>query len=159
MIAVVPYLCEEGKSSPRRIPASAIDRLMEDLALQDHQATPPPSEALRRQVFERIDQEPARVETDLQGRIQAINPAFSGLCGYSFQEVKGRKPGSFLQGPETDAAAIQTLRDAIAALCPVDVSLTNYHKNGSPYKVWISITPKRDEDGKVVGFSAIEKKL
>jgi len=159
MIAVVPYLCEEGKPSPVPMSTSGLDRLMEDLTLHKYQDSPSAPEALRRQVLQRIDQEPARVETDLEGRIQAINPAFSGLCGYSFQEVKGRKPGSFLQGPETDEAAIQTLRDAIAALCPVEVNLINYHKDGSPYKVWISITPKVDDDGKVIGFCAIEKKF
>lgn len=159
MIAVVPYLCEETKPLSVPVSASGLDRLIEDLTLQNHQDSPSAPEALRRQLFQRIDQEPARVETDLEGRIEAINPAFSGLCGYSFQEVKGRKPGSFLQGPETDAAAIQTLRDAIAALCPVDVTLINYHKDGSPYKVWISITPKVDDDGNVFGFCAIEKKF
>ncbi len=159
MIAVMPYLNEDGKNSSSRIPSVGIDRLIEDLALQSRDDSVPAPEAVKRHVLQRIDQEPARVETDLKGKIQAINPAFSGLCGYSFQEVKGRKPGTFLQGADTDPAAVQALRDAIAALCPVEVTLTNYHKDGSPYDVWISITPRVDADGKVVGFSAIEKKL
>ncbi len=159
MISVVPYINEDAKSSSPRIPAVGLDRLMEDLVMQNREDISPAPEAVKRQVFQRIDQEPARVETDLQGRIQSINPAFSGLCGYSFQEVQGRKPGTFLQGEETDAAAVQALRDAIAAMCPVEVTLTNYHKDGSPYEVWISITPRVDAEGKVVGFSAIEKKL
>jgi len=159
MIAVMPYQNEEGKSSSSKTPPAGLDQLMEDLAMQNREENTPVPEEVKRQVLQRIDQEPARVETDLQGRIQAINPAFSGLCGYSFQEVQGLKPGAFLQGEETDAAAVQTLRDAIAAMCPVDVTLTNYHKNGSPYEVWISITPRLDAEGKVVGFSAVEKKL
>ncbi len=159
MIAVMPYLNEDGKSAASRIPSEGLERLMEDLALQNREDCPPVPETVKRHVLQRIEQEPARVETDLQGRIQAINPAFSGLCGYSYHEVKGRKPGTFLQGPETDANAVQTLRDAIAALCPVEVTLTNYHKDGSPYQVWIAISLRVDADGKVVGFSAVEKKL
>ncbi|MEX1120039.1 MAG: PAS domain-containing protein [Terrimicrobiaceae bacterium] len=159
MIALMPNFNEEGKSSSPKIPEAGMERLLEDLVMQTREENICVPETLKRRVFERIDQEPARVETDLHGCIEAINPAFSGLCGYSFPEIQGRKPGTFLQGPETDAVAVQTLRDAIAALCPVEVTLTNYHKNGSPYKVWIAITPRRDADGNAVGFTAVEKKL
>jgi PAS domain-containing protein len=59
------------------------------------------SERILDRVIGRIASEPARVRTDAHGHVTQINPAFSGLCGYTFEEIRGRKPGSLLQGLET----------------------------------------------------------
>ncbi|MGN6701526.1 MAG: PAS domain-containing protein, partial [Burkholderiaceae bacterium] len=45
--------------------------------------------------------------TDAEGRIEWANEAFTVLTGYSVEEVTGRKPGHFLQGPDTDPASAQ----------------------------------------------------
>jgi PAS domain S-box-containing protein len=157
MIAVVPYTNMDGKS-PRN-PQTGMSRLIEDLSFQADERVTTPPESLKERLMRKIEEEPARVQTDLCGRIVSINPAFSQLCGYQFQEIKGRKPGTFLQGEGTDPLAVKTLRKAIAARKPVDVTITNYHKDGSPYQVWISITPRFDEAGEVIGFLAIERKV
>jgi hypothetical protein len=44
----------------------------------------------------------AVVVTDAMGRVEWINAAFPRITGYSFEEVRGRTPGSLLWGPETD---------------------------------------------------------
>lgn len=133
-------------------------RLMADLDLvsPDDHAAPP--ESLRQRLFHRIESEPARVETDAEGNITAINPAFSALCGYSFPEIRGRKPGSFLQGPETDPSEVSKVREALAGARTVAVELVNYHKDGSPYRVKIWIEPRVDPaTGLLRGFGAIER--
>jgi PAS domain S-box-containing protein len=157
MISVVPYMNLDGKPSPTD--QSGLDHLIEDLSIFATDDVKQPPKAVFNNLIRRVSSEPARVETDLEGRILAINPAFSALCGYSFPEIAGRKPGSFLQGAETESDAVMALRSAIAAREAVEVHLTNYHKDGSPYHVAISITPRANEEGDVIGFQAIERKL
>ncbi len=157
MIAVVPYMNLDGKPSPTH--RTGLDHLIEDLGNFASEDVKHPPKTVFGNLIRRVSSEPARVETDLDGCILAINPAFSALCGYSFPEIAGRKPGSFLQGEETESDAVIALRSAIAAREAVEVHLTNYHKDGSPYHVAISITPRVNEIGDVIGFQAIERKL
>jgi len=44
--------------------------------------------------------------SDPEGRIEWVSEAFTRITGYTLQEVQGAKPGSFLQGPETDGATV-----------------------------------------------------
>ncbi len=118
-----------------------------------------PPGTLEKRVLARIHDQPARVTTDSSGRILEINPAFSGLCGFSFAEVAGRKPGSFLQGPETDPAAVEVIREAVNRGAGCVTTLVNYHKDGSRYLVRIEIEPLRDDEGRLLGFRATETKI
>ncbi len=97
------------------------------------------------------------VLTDAEGRVEWINAAFTAMCGYTLEEMKGLKPGDLLQGPDTDPAAVVTLHDAVALHRPASVELVNYRKNGEPYVVWITLHPLRDRDGRPAGFMAIER--
>ena len=55
------------------------------------------------------------------------------LCaGFSKNEVIGRNC-RFMQGPDTDPAALAELRSAIEAQQPVIVELINYRKDGSKF--------------------------
>lgn len=123
----------------------------------DLENIPAPSH-LKQAVLRRIEAEPARVETDRDGGIVAINPAFTGLCGYHFSEIKGRKPGSFLQGAGTDPETVAILRQAVKNGESCTVEMVNYHKDGSPYLVRIAVEPIRHE-GEVTGFRATETAL
>jgi PAS domain S-box-containing protein len=119
----------------------------------------PAPESLKSKVLSRIESEPARVTTDAGGCITAINPAFSGLCGYSFDEIRGKKPGSFLQGEETDPKAVEWIRESVRNGKACVTEMINYHKNGARYLVRLEIEPLLDEAGKITGFHAIETKL
>ena len=115
--------------------------------------------SLLKNVLARIDSEPARVRTDANGLIVDINPAFTQLCGYRFSEIKGRKPGSMLQGKETTPESIETLRLAIKERIPCSVEMVNYHKNTSKYRVQIEFTPLWTPSGELNGFEAVERKI
>ena len=110
-------------------------------------------------VLKRIEAEPARVYTDESGGIIAINPAFSYLCGYTFDEVKGKKPGTFFQGPATTQESINILRLAIQTGTPCVTEVLNYHMVMSIYRVQIELQPWVDESSSIKGFMAIERKL
>lgn len=110
-------------------------------------------------VMLRISEEPARVRADAEGRVIAINPAFSGLCGYTFEEIRGRKPGSLLQGAETTTESVVALRDAIRSRQSCRVEMVNYHKNKTTYRVQIDLSPVFNDEGCLEGFEAVEQKL
>jgi PAS domain S-box-containing protein len=110
-------------------------------------------------VLDRITQEPARVRTDANGHVVDINPAFSGLCGYTFEEIRGRKPGSLLQGSETTEDSILALRNAIRSRQSCSMEMVNYHKNQTTYRVQIDLSPRFNLLGELEGFEALERKL
>lgn len=120
---------------------------------------PPVTDSLEKRVLARIAAEPPRVRTDREGRVIEINPAFCSLCGFSFPEIKGRKPGSLLQGPDTEQAPVETLRNAIRTGSACETELYNYHKNGARYRVRIQVTPIHDASGELTGFEAVETRL
>jgi PAS domain S-box-containing protein len=110
-------------------------------------------------VLMRIEAEPARVFTDEKGAVIAINPAFSNLCGYTFDEVRGKKPSAFLQGPATTPESLAPLRAAIQTGTSCVTEVLNYHKDQSIYRVQIELHPWKDETSSLKGFMAIERKL
>lgn len=117
------------------------------------------SQALFRKLTHRISSEPARLQTDAKGLITSVNPAFTRLCGHSFEEMKGRKPGAVLQGPESSRESIEILRRAIRHGVPCVTELVNYHKNNTPYRVRIDLRPMVSASGEIIGFEAEEHQL
>ena len=57
----------------------------------------------------------AVIITDAEVRIEWVNEGFTRITGYAPEEVLGRNPGSFLQGPESDPATIAMMRERIKA--------------------------------------------
>ena len=98
----------------------------------------------------------AVVITDPGGHIEWVNEGFTRLTEYSFQEVVGRIPGSFLQGPETDPATVGLIRTALRERRPVKVEIVNYSKSGRKYWLGMQIEPLFDEGGELQHFMAIE---
>lgn len=101
----------------------------------------------------------AVVMTDALGRIVWTNQAFHDLCGYSKDEVRNKKPGSFLQGPDTNPNTVRRIREAIRNRKPIDEEILNYHSNGRPYWVSLRITPVHHKQGELEGFIAIEREV
>jgi len=99
------------------------------------------------------------VLTGLDGKIAWVNDAFTQMCGFELPEIIGKKPGTFLQGDLTNCEASDTMRRAVHGGYGCMQELINYHKNGEPYWVRITISPISDETGKTSRFVAIERKL
>ena len=79
------------------------------------------------------------------------NPGFSAITGYQPEEVLGRNC-RFLQGPDSEAAVIKDIHNAIANQRPVDRTLLNYRKDGSPFWNELTIRPVFDQDGSLMNF-------
>lgn len=97
------------------------------------------------------------VITDYKGCITWVNTAFEELTGYTLEEVKGEKPGDFLQGPDTDPKTVHRLSRAMQNRESIEATILNYDKNGKSYWLNMSIDPIFDEDGDCTHFIAIER--
>ncbi|MGH1569442.1 PAS domain-containing protein [Methylobacterium sp. P31] len=64
--------------------------------------------------------------------IVLANRSFLALTGYEADEVLGRNC-RFLQGPDTDPAAVALVRAAVAERREVKVQLLNYRKDGGTF--------------------------
>lgn len=101
----------------------------------------------------------AVIITDKEGRVEWVNTGFSKITGYLLEEIKGRKPGELLQGPETDQATVMLMGQALKAGNGFEVDILNYTKFGKPYSLRINCSPLSDETGQLVGFIAIESDI
>ena len=84
-----------------------------------------------------------------------VNPAFEELTGYASADVIGHNC-RFLQGPETDPAAVGRLRDALAAGEAITETLLNYRPDGSTWWNLVKITPVHDADGEITHFVGVQ---
>lgn len=97
------------------------------------------------------------VVTGIEGRILWVNPAFERVSEYTLSEAIGRKPGSFLQGPDTDRETVRQLSRKLAERVAVKVDLLNYTKSGRPYWIELDISPVFDAEGRHTAFVAVER--
>jgi phosphoserine phosphatase RsbU/P len=84
-----------------------------------------------------------------------VNQGFSRVTGYEAEEVIGRNC-RFLQGPDTDPAAAEEIRQAIRDVRPCLVEILNYRKDGTSFWNRLSITPVRDASGLVTHFIGVQ---
>lgn len=80
-----------------------------------------------------------------------VNEAFLLLTGYRREELLGRNC-RLLAGRGTEPEAQSTLRAAIADGKPTIVELTNYRKDGTPFRNAVMLAPVLDADGSVAMF-------
>lgn len=99
------------------------------------------------------------VVTDTDSHITWANTAFSKMCGYSLDELKGKRPGQLLHGPRTSPRVLRRLGKAIRLGKKRTEEVINYHKNGHPYWVRLTISPIVDTEGKACGFISVEREL
>ena len=104
-------------------------------------------ESIARSPLAMVISNPRRADNPLE----AVNPAFLAMTGYSEAEVVGRNC-RFLAGDKSEAPATQTLRDAIAARKPVITEILNFRSDGRAFRNGVMITPLFDPDGKLAWF-------
>ncbi|SPE63388.1 putative Histidine kinase [Verrucomicrobia bacterium] len=96
--------------------------------------------------------------TDREGVITWANPAFSQLTGYSFEELRGRKP-SILRSDTQDAATFRNVWEALLAGWVWRSEMINRRKDGSFYTVDITITPVLNEQAEITHFVVVKQEV
>lgn len=105
-------------------------------------------------VAERTDN--AVILANKDGYIEWVNRAFERMTGWELGEVRGLKPGSFLQGPKTDRKVAQDMGEKLRQGRGFRSEILNYRKDGSPFWVSIEVQPIEDKDGNLTHFMAVE---
>ena len=89
-------------------------------------------------------------------RIVYVNDSFTRITGYDAQEVVGQSP-RLLQGPDTDPATTAQLADHFRRWRPVEATLLNYRRDGTPFWNELSIVPVADATGWYTHWIAIQR--
>ncbi|HEY90117.1 MAG TPA: PAS domain S-box protein [Thermoflexia bacterium] len=98
------------------------------------------------------------VITDSNGTINWVNPAFTKLTGYAFEEAVGQNP-RLLQSGEHDQAFFKELWEKVVAGQPWHGEIVNRRQDGSLYTEEQTITPMRNKRGEISHFIAIKQDI
>src|SRR5260370_9426087 len=98
----------------------------------------------------------AIVITDPRGSIQWVNPAFTELTGYSFEESVGHNP-RILKSGKHEESFYQNLWKTIMAGEIWAGQIENRKKDGQLYTEEMTIAPVRSKTGGIANFIAIKQ--
>src|SRR5438045_7072537 len=96
--------------------------------------------------------------TDRTGVIEYINPAFEALTGYSPQEVIGQTPRILKSGQQTSELYEELWRTILSGNV-FRGTMINRKKNGDVFVAEKTVTPLRDNDGKVTHFISNDRDI
>ena len=117
------------------------------------------SEQRLRQLSQAVEHSPASVViTNKNGNIEYVNPKFTEVSGYTFDEVIGRNP-RFLKSGEFSPEQYKNLWDKITAGKEWRGEFHNKKKNGELYWEAASISAIEDGSGKITHFVAVKEDI
>ncbi|MCF7805200.1 MAG: PAS domain S-box protein [Candidatus Marinimicrobia bacterium] len=96
--------------------------------------------------------------TDTEARIEYVNPAFTKLTGYTFEEVRGKNP-SILKSGETPESVYEELWEALKNGGTWRGEFINEKKNGEKFWEAATITPVTGSDGNITHYIAIKEDI
>ncbi len=96
--------------------------------------------------------------TDQSGNINWVNPAFTRLTGYTFDEVIGKNPNILKSGKQS-SEFYETLWNTIRDGKVWQGELVNRRKNGSLYTEEMTIASLRGENGETTHFIAVKQDI
>lgn len=103
-------------------------------------------------VFETTSE--AIVVTDTKNCIQAVNPSFTHVTGYSEEEVIGRDP-SFLSSGRQDGTFYQRMWVQLCKTGRWQGEIWNRRKNGDLYAEWLAISAVHNNAGEISQYVAV----
>jgi len=89
-----------------------------------------------------------------KGLIEFVNPAFTQLTGFQFDEVIGQRP-SLLQSGLHDATFYDRMWQSLHLQGIWQGEIWNRRKTGEVYPEWLTINVIRDEDGVITQYAAV----
>ena len=98
----------------------------------------------------------AIIITNPAGELLWVNDAFTRMTEFKLYEVQGKKPGQFLQGPDTNAATIRYMHRKLEQGLPFECDIINYTKSRRPYWLRLQCQPQFDQHGKLESFFSVQ---
>ena len=112
-----------------------------------------------RQLSRAVEASPTSIViTDTRGLIQYVNPKFTEVTGYTFQEALGKKP-NILKSGLTPQEVYQQMWEMLQAGQEWHGEFCNRKKNGDLYWEWASISPIVDVAGHVNYYVAVKEDI
>ncbi len=96
------------------------------------------------------------VITDQNGVTEYVNDEFEKITEYAAAEIIGKKPGSLLQGRQTNPATAREISECVHSQKPFSGDILNYAKSGHTYWMRIVMTPIFNDAGECEHFIAIQ---
>jgi len=87
-----------------------------------------------------------------------VNEGFERLTGYDKEEILGRNC-RFLQGKDTDPAAVDALGKGIREGRTTTVEVLNYKKDGTPFWNRLSVTPVKNPSRVITHYIGVQSDL
>ena len=96
--------------------------------------------------------------TDTEGRIEYVNPRFTDVTGYTFEEAKG-KNARILKSSENDEKVFANLWSRISSGNEWQGELLNKKKNGELFWELVTISPVKDSEGIITNYLAVKEDI
>ncbi len=140
--------------SARRLPDESFQGIVRDITERKR------TEEKLRQLSSAVEHSPsAIVITDVNGNIEYVNPKFTELTGYAFEEARGKTPANMYGAnqlhPESGKGHWQTIQ----AGEEWRGEMLNRRKNGETYWEAVSISPIIDPNGIITHFVAVSEDI
>lgn len=101
-----------------------------------------------------VDKNVITSSTDLQGKIVRISEAFCTISGYSRNELLG-KHHNIVRHKDMPQSIYEELWATIRSGNEWQGEIKNRHKDGSTYWVDVTLTPIKNEQGDITGYTSI----
>jgi PAS domain S-box-containing protein len=96
--------------------------------------------------------------TDIEGNVEYVNPKFSEVSGYSYEEIKDQNP-RILKSGETPSEEYKKMWDAIISGKTWTGEFHNRKKNGELFWESASISPIIDRTGEISNYLAVKEDI
>ncbi len=127
--------------------------MIHDTTLRQH------AEERLRILSQAIEQSPVSIViTDTKGNIEYVNPYFTTLTGYTFDEAMGQDP-RILKTGDGNREEIRQMWNTIQSGQVWHGEFRNRKKNGDIYWESSSISPVCNEDGLITSFVAVKEDI
>ncbi len=109
-----------------------------------------------RKLSKAVEQSSASIViTDIEGRIEYVNPRFCDLTGYTVEEAVGQNP-RILSSGKNPPEVYDDLWKALTAGEEWSGEFINKKKNGELYWEHASLSPIKNEEGEIVQYLAVK---
>ena len=137
--------------------ASAFDHMAS--SLEQRESERKQAEEQLSKLFQAVEQSPVTIIiTDTNGNIEYVNPKFSQLTGYTFEEVMGKNP-RILKSGETPPEEYKLLWETITSGREWRGEFHNKKKNDELYWESASISPIRNSEGIITHFLGVKEDI
>lgn len=94
--------------------------------------------------------------TDADANIEWVNPAFEKRSGWRLDEIRGRRPESFLRSRRAGRLASSRVEYALRRGSLAQTEIMNHDRAGVEYWVSMDVQPMLDDSGMVQGFVSVQ---